>query len=194
MMNFMPNHTSISFHDSACCRTAREWFFIMDAVYSRMENSQLQLSWLYEIYSWGPNKYPFFWCELLEQKSIDCGVFADLVQTILVHRGTECSRLQQYTTARSSQKACWKNRWLAENIDFSQWIIEDKFIYHELIVLNDNGQPLFFDTSTGLIIDNESPFADKVLYIKQCQPMSIPIVYNKKCLSPLEWTAIDVYE
>lgn len=189
-MYMMQNYTHIASHNSICCKVVQEWLFAMDTVYTRLENSPLHVSWIYDQYTWGPNKYPFFWCDLLKTQTIDCGVFADLVQTIFQHRGIECSRIQQYGLAHESQKDYWKEKWASAGVDFSHWIVDDTFIYHEMLVINQDGLPIFFDTTTGLIIDDESPFADPVIYMKLCQPMSIPVAYNRTSLKPLEWTSL----
>lgn len=189
-MEMMQAETHIAFHDASCCRVAQEWLFSMDDVYSRLENSQLRLSWLYERYAWGPHFYPFAWCDLRRVDALDCGVFADLVQTLLQRRGIECSRIQQYGLAHESQKVFWKGKWASAGLDFSHWIVDDTFIYHELLVLNQNGTSRFFDTTDHRFVDEDDPYLSRVMYMKQCQPMSIPVVYHDILLKPLAWTPV----
>lgn len=189
-MEMMHAETHIASHDTPCCRVAREWLFSMDDVYARLENSRLRLSWLYECYAWGPHFYPFFWCDLRRMDALDCGVFADLVETLLRRRGVECSRIQQYSLAHEGQKAFWKKKWASMGLDFSRWIVDDTFVYHELVVLNQNGTARFFDTTNHRFTDEDDPCLPRVVYMKQCQPMSIPVLYHGVQLTPREWTSV----
>ena len=189
-MNLFSDFTRILMHDSECCHSAREWFLMMDKVFCKVENSPFHLSWLYDTYSWGPNKYPIYWCALMKTKTIDCGVFADLVQTLLQQRGVECSRIQQYSLERESQKEYWKEKWKSAGVEYKNWIVDNTFIYHEFLAINIDGEAVFFDTSTGKIVDDRSPFVSPVVYMRMCQHMSIPVSYNQIILKAKDWIAM----
>ena len=119
----------ISDHHDSCCRIAQEWLLAMD--YSQRSPGDLLTGprWIRERYTWGPTRWPIYWCEALEEKTLDCGAFAALAQTAFVARGVPCytaQLIQRYTKEDSKH---WSRNWQRE--DAGVYWIKDDLVYHE---------------------------------------------------------------
>jgi hypothetical protein len=119
----------ISHHNAECCRLAREWMLSMDYSQLNAGNPLTGPRWLRLKFKWGPSSWPIYWCEAVEEKTLDCGALAALAQELFVARGVRCfpaQFIQQYTEQSARH---WYKKWEGDESSV-QWIKED-LIYHE---------------------------------------------------------------
>lgn len=119
----------IAHHGAQCCRMAREWFLATDYAQQAAGTPHTGPRWLRRKYTWGPSRWPLYWCEAVEQKTLDCGALAALAQEVFAARGIRCypaQLIQQYTTDAARH---WHKRW--DEGEVSVHWIKDDLIYHE---------------------------------------------------------------
>ena len=84
--------SSLVHHDAECCERARLWFLAYARSMEIGNISQFEIKapiWLQQLYSWGPSSWPIAWCELVNKKVLDCGVFAALAREGFKSQGHE---------------------------------------------------------------------------------------------------------
>ncbi len=142
----------ISHHGRMCCEIAREWFNAMDS--SQLSGSSIFSGprWIRQRYDWGPTKWKIHWCEVVRQKSLDCGAQAALAHEVFIMRGVECYQaqlVQQFSVEATMQ---WAERWRAE--ETSVFWINENLIYHECCaIVIDNGEIKLWDASSSCWIN-----------------------------------------
>ncbi|HEX8098062.1 MAG TPA: hypothetical protein VF507_08500 [Pyrinomonadaceae bacterium] len=141
-------HSTISNHGAACCDVAREWVVSMD--YSQL-NAGSKLAgprWLRHKYTWGPSRWPLYWCEAVKRKTLDCGALAAMSCEVFRARGVKAypaQFIQQYTDEATRH---WNKRWEGDEASV-HWIKED-LIYHEgCAVVGRDGEAKIWDSSAG---------------------------------------------
>jgi hypothetical protein len=137
--------SSLLHHDKACCEEARLWFMSLARSMEGWSAAQFELkapTWLSQEFEWGPSIWPMSWCELVKQKTIDCGVFAVLAREIFRAQGHEAHAgqclLRYNETCCNHWKDLWKNgmpkvdgkkpgevfNWVGHNV-----------VYHEVVII-----------------------------------------------------------
>ncbi|HEV2880093.1 MAG TPA: hypothetical protein VGX24_02205 [Pyrinomonadaceae bacterium] len=140
--------STISHHGGQCCQIAREWILSTDYSQLNAGNPLTGPRWLRQKYTWGPSTWPIYWCEAVEQKTLDCGALAALTQEVFAARGVKSYHaqfIQQYSEDATRQ---WAKKWNGEDASV-HWIKED-LIYHEgcAVAVRDNEIRLW-DPSAG---------------------------------------------
>ena len=142
----------ISHHGRKCCEMAREWLNAMDC--SELNGGSILSGprWIRQRYNWGPTKWQIYWCEVVCQKSLDCGAQAALAHEVLTMRGVECYQaqlVQQFSCETTRQ---WAERWSAA--ETSVFWIDENLIYHECCaVVVDNTELKLWDASSSCWIN-----------------------------------------
>ena len=140
--------SGISHHGSMCCEMAREWINAMDFSQLNGGNPLTGPRWLRQKYNWGPTQYPIHWCEVIEQKTLDCGAHAALSREVFAARGVRsfpAQLVQQFSKNATSQ---WQRKW-DEKETSTHWI-KDDVIYHEgCAVLIGENEIKVWDSSAG---------------------------------------------
>ena len=147
--------SSILHHDQDCCERARLWFLAYARSMETGNQSQFQLkapTWLSQLFTWGPSKCPIFWCQLVRETVIDCGVFAALAREVFLAQGHEAHPAQALLSYDETCTRHWKDLWKKEpkklhaNLaeakkevdqkasEVFPWI-GTKMVYHELCVV-----------------------------------------------------------
>jgi hypothetical protein len=145
-------YSRISHHDAPCCHIAREWVVAMDFAQLNGGNLASGPRWLRQKYKWGPTAWPAFWCQIVREKSIDCGAHAALAHEVFTARGQTsfpAQLVQQYSADATSQ---WRGKWSDQDVS-CHWIDED-VIYHEgtALLVGDEDVKLW-DASAGAWIN-----------------------------------------
>lgn len=140
--------STISHHNANCCKIAREWLHAMD--YSQL-NAASKLSgprWIPQRYTWGPTKWPIYWCEVVDQKTLDCGAQSALAVECFAMRGVASYQVQLAQKFSNETTRQWHERWTAD--DTSVFWIDANHIYHEccaIVIANDEIK--IWDGSSG---------------------------------------------
>lgn len=140
--------SSLTHHGERCCRLAREWILSMD--YSQLNGGNLLTGprWLRQKFQWGPSKWPLYWCEAVEMKSLDCGAHAWIAHEVFTARNVRsypAQFIQQFSEDATRQ---WCEKWSDDEAS-TYWIKED-LIYHEgcAVAVRDN-EIKVWDPSAG---------------------------------------------
>ncbi|HEX8128167.1 MAG TPA: hypothetical protein VF527_03630 [Pyrinomonadaceae bacterium] len=186
--------STISHHGAQCCHLAREWVISTDYSQLNAGNPLTGPRWLRLKYTWGPSTWPIYWCEAVEQKTLDCGVLAALAQEVFAARGVRSYHaqfIQQYTEDATRQ---WSKRWAGDDAPV-HWI-KDDLIYHEgcAVVLRDNEIRLW-DPSAGWWVNPKQSggygglLALRVFVTQANAPAEF--VWGKQRISPNHWQKIE---
>jgi hypothetical protein len=140
--------TNVSHHGSACCEMAREWLYAMDYTQLNGGSPFTGPRWLRQRYNWGPTVYPIYWCEAVEEKTLDCGALASLSREVFRSRNVRAypaQLVQQFSTHATAQ---WQKKW-SEKEASTHWINDD-VIYHEgCAILTEGNEIKVWDSSAG---------------------------------------------
>jgi hypothetical protein len=121
--------SELSEHPRPCCRIAREWLLAMDASQMPAGERLAGPRWIRQRVTWGPSRWPLYWCEAVAAKTLDCGALAALAKAAFRGRGVRCHTaqfIQQYTKGDSCH---WYRSWELAQAEV-HWIQED-LVYHE---------------------------------------------------------------
>lgn len=146
--------------------------------------------WLHDCFQWGPTEWPFRWSDLLSVKQIDCGVFAAITQFLLAERGIDCSRAQWIESVCKSQTASWERQWIEAGLDPANWILDSEHVYHEIVVLQIEGETMFFDTTENRIVNPAFP-EKKISHIRLCSRLKEDAEWRGTTLPPGEWVTLN---
>ena len=172
--------SEIIHHDDSCCEEARLWFLSYARSMEIGSLNQFRLktpSWLCQHYTWGPSRWPIFWCELVKQDMIDCGVFAALAREIFTAQGHKvypAQALLSYTrNCTQHWRGQWNETWVEQSDDVGEafpWV-GNVLVYHELVVLEmDDGTAKFYDPTNAVWYDPHQRlgFASIIAVKSQC--------------------------
>jgi hypothetical protein len=155
--------SSILQHDEKCCEEARLWFLAYSRAMEINALSQFEIkapTWLSQKFEWGPTEWPIFWCELVKEKVIDCGVFAALAREIFKAQGFEAHPAQALLSYNEVCTNHWKELWKRNEEKEKKekkkgkgktfpWI-GDKVVYHEICLLEmPDGTAKVYDSTWG---------------------------------------------
>ncbi|HEY0005174.1 MAG TPA: hypothetical protein VGB17_10235 [Pyrinomonadaceae bacterium] len=119
----------ISHHGAACCRLAHEWMMAMDFSQLNAGHPLTGPRWLRQKFSWGPSRWPIYWCEAVQEKTLDCGALAALSQEVFRARGVKSFPAQFIEQFSEDAARQWYRKWEGDESSI-HWIKED-LIYHE---------------------------------------------------------------
>src|SRR5207244_4063127 len=81
-------------HGAVCCAVARGWLTAMDRSCSFRSGGWHPPAWLRARYSWGPVRWPVYWCEVPAADTLDCGSLAALATELFRRRGEKAASVQ----------------------------------------------------------------------------------------------------
>ncbi len=152
--------SSIIHHDQECCQHARLWFLSYARSMEGWSCSQFDLKapvWLSQLFNWGPSIWPISWCQLVKEKTLDCGVFAALAQEILKAQGHQVHSGQCLLVYNDTCTNHWKDLWRTKmprkegrrSGDVFHWI-GDQVVYHEVCIIElPDGSAKVYDSTFG---------------------------------------------
>lgn len=187
--------SAISHHGRRCCRIAREWIFSTDYSQLNGENLLAGPRWLRHKFNWGPSHWPISWCEVVEEKTLDCGALASLANEVFNARGVKSFQAQFIQQFSENATRQWRSKWDAKEAS-SHWIKED-LIYHEgCAVLVRENEIKLWDSSAGWWI-NPKQFGGYggLLALRVFAPaqMDTPYSFNwgRQRIIPNQWQKVE---
>jgi len=151
--------STILHHDQKCCEEAKLWFLSYARSMEIGSGTQYELkapTWLSQLFKWGPSEWPIFWCQVVREKVIDCGVFAALAREVFKAQGHEPHPAQALLSYNETCTGHWQQYWdkrkekkKRNDRDFFPWIGK-QLVYHEICVLEmPDGTGKFYDSTWG---------------------------------------------
>lgn len=198
-------------HDAECCETARMWFLAYARSMEVGALSQYQLrapTWLTQMFTWGPTKWPISWCEVVNEKIIDCGVFAVLAREVFKAQGFEAHPAQALLSYSDQCTRHWKDLWKSgdkksgdkksgdkkpetekNDREAFPWI-GDEVVYHELCLVEmPGGSAKIYDSTLGNWYEPQGRigFAAVLAVRSECPRL---LHWGDKILTFGEWTEL----
>ncbi len=134
--------------DCAACADTRSWLLARDRAEATpgraTDATTFGLGWLFRHLRWGPNRWPFAWCDLPDATHVDCGVLACVAALVLAERGLRVERVQLVERAAAEETALWRARWRAARCS-DDWLLTDHAVYHEVLLVAGEPGPVLFD-------------------------------------------------
>lgn len=182
--------TTISHHGTMCCEIVREWLANTDQSALNAGSIYSGPRWLRQSFDWGPTVYPVYWCEVLKQSQLDCGVHAALAYEVFVQRGVRAYRAQIVQEFTADAAASWHAAWSRESA-VTAWLDEDR-IYHEGVAIrNPSGRLKLWDPSAGWWIDAKPATGyGSVLAIRITAPDGETFDWGGQTVTANEWTTL----
>ena len=189
--------SSIVHHEKKCCEEARLWFLAYARSMEGTTATQNKLRppvWLGQLYTWGPSHWPIAWCELIEEKILDCGVFAALAREIFQAQGVSVHPAQALISYNEGCTGHWKDLWReAEKKEkggnLFPWVGE-KIVYHEVCILEmPAGAGKLYDStfSHWMEPENRAGFGAMLAVRTECPRL---LSWGGKTLSHGEWVEL----
>lgn len=126
--------SQISSHDDGCCWAAQSWLVAM----ARTANVEGGASpaWVGDRIPWGPVDWPFFWCQLFEEPTGDCGVHAAVAAYTSAQLGARVRRVQLILAYGHQEVAHWTAMWGGSG-STTNWT-NGTCCYHETVALGED--------------------------------------------------------
>lgn len=168
--------SSLIHHRRECCDNARSWLLCMSKSFEFSNTNTQKIiapTWLNSFYKWGPSKWPIPWCEVVKNKTIDCGVFAAFAKEIFEFSGFEAysgqviqhySQQSLYQIKQNWEAAGYKPKWLT-----------DSCVYHEVCAIRiSHDEVKIYDPTDALWLDPDKNSGNgAVLSLRLELPMSM---------------------
>ena len=184
-------------HESECCEEARLWFL----AYARsMEGSAATQNkikppvWLSQLFKWGPSVWPITWCQVIKEKTIDCGVFAALAREVFSAQGFSAHPAQALLSYNNECTGHWKDLWKTGMNKFEKRKVGEVFpwvgteiVYHEICLLElSDGETKIYDSTFGnwLEFDKRKGFGALLSVRSECPRL---LKWGDKILISGEW-------
>jgi hypothetical protein len=185
--------SGLSHHGEQCCRVARAWVLANDCSQLNGAAALTGPRWLRHKYTWGPSRWPIYWCEAVKEKTLDCGALAALAQEVFTARGVK-SFPAQFIQQFSAEATChWHKKW--EDKECTVKWIDDDLIYHEgCAVVSGEGQVKLWDASAGWWLNPRQVGGyGGVLAVRFFTPPGEPGVYawGSHALAPNSWQKLE---
>jgi len=146
---------SVLAHHGACCDRARNWLVAMSRSHDFAATDGLAYAgptWLTKRYTWGPTRWPTAWCEAVNARTIDCGVFAAFARAIFHAKGIDAHPGQVLREYAEESTTHWQDLWSSIPGAFN-WI-GARVVYHEVcIVPVGPGEARVYDPTDGVWLD-----------------------------------------
>ena len=127
--NYFEHHLSLIgtlyYHTgSLCCQLTNAWFKSLS-----LSHNELPPRWIAKRWTWGPVRFPVYWCEIPQLKKLDCSLLSALTREALLAQAVICIPVQviEEHTIESSAQA--QREWRGYN---TPWMY-DRFAYHEIV-------------------------------------------------------------
>ena len=146
--------SSVLARHGACCDRARAWLAAMGRSHDFAATDGLAYAaprWLCERYTWGPTRWPLAWCEAVQSKTIDCGVFAAFALEIFRAKGVTAYPAQVLRTYAPESTTHWQHKWAGLPEAFN-WI-GASVVYHEVCVVQSGELARIYDPTDGVWLD-----------------------------------------
>jgi hypothetical protein len=125
----LPTHSTVMDHGGTCCRDALAWLQGMDAANSYFEGKWLIPTWLRREFDWGPMRWPCYWCDIPESKTLDCGALAAIAVQLYRFRATPAAQVQLVFRYPQHVADQWLGMWTRAG-QKAHWIAGN-YCYHE---------------------------------------------------------------
>ena len=116
-------------------RVAREWFRHCDLAFLAGQPTGTPPVWIFDLFRWGPHRWPISWADLLVMPSHDCGAMAALATEIYQMRGVDARPIQLVLSFNEAATEGWSALWRETMLDYD-WC-GDGFAYHEATAIFD---------------------------------------------------------
>lgn len=127
----MMPYSAFASHDGPCCMIARRWFRAMDIGLRPAGQVLAGPTWIRVRCTWGPCRWPLYWCQAAQAKQLDCGALAALARYLFAERGVTAypvQLVQEFSIQACEQwSASWRNSGCNPN-----WIA-GRLAYHEVV-------------------------------------------------------------
>jgi hypothetical protein len=187
-------------HEAACCEEARLWFLAYARSMEVGASTQFQVkapAWLMGLFDWGPSKWPISWCEVVKEKTIDCGAFAALAREVFQAQGHEAFPAQALLSYNRICTEHWQDLWKGPPRDVKDakdseiketfpWV-GDEIVYHEICVIErPDGTAIFYDSTFGqwYLPETRVGFGALLAVRSECPRL---LDWNGKSISCGEW-------
>jgi hypothetical protein len=148
--------SSIIHHESSCCDEARLWFMAYARSMEIGSSPHVKLkapTWLSQLFTWGPSKWPISWCELVKEKVLDCGAFAALAREVFAAQGHEVYAAQALLSYNEACTDHWQKFWQKNSENLSgvtfPWI-GNEIVYHEVcLIVEPDSTARIYDSTFG---------------------------------------------
>ena len=122
------------------------------AMHSHANDASRAGSWLIDAFDWGAHSWPLYWCDLNQQREIDCGAFASIFSYCLTIAEVPHNRVQVIFPASPQERVKWDQTWCDASAS-TAWIL-DGHAYHESIIVHpDKRGSVFIDTTDMVVIE-----------------------------------------
>lgn len=118
-------------HPKDCCRAAIACFRSMALAYDAIVPGAP--AWIRGRWAWGPLSWPIHWCEILAERTADCGALSCLARHALVSTGHQALPLQLLVQYDIAAVSAWQKTW-SRNAPYQQWLF-GTLAYHEAVVV-----------------------------------------------------------
>ena len=184
-------------HERECCEEARLWFLAYARSMEGGMATQYRMrppSWLSQLFEWGPSVWPISWCQVVKEKTIDCGVFAVLAREVFAAQGFEAHPAQALLSYNQNCTDHWKDLWIngMKKIDKRKrgevfpWV-GSHVVYHEICLIETkNGDAQIYDSTFGhwLESNKREGFAGLIAVKSECPRL---LRWGDKTLCCGEW-------
>lgn len=116
-------------HSKECCTIAREWFVALDKSFLAGGSILSGPRWIRLRWSWGPVKWPLYWCQIPTLRALDCGALAALARIAFGSRGLVTFPVQLIQRFSAQDAYHWSKKWQIVSRS-PDWISGD-LVYHE---------------------------------------------------------------
>jgi hypothetical protein len=126
-----------------CCRLAKKWLLNThrSLSFNRTQTSEIIApTWLPNHFKWGPTQWPLGWCEAIQRREIDCGVFAAFAELIFQDVNLEVYRGQILLDQPRTMTEQWSANWSHIPMSFP-WFGACE-VYHEVVAVTTNGHDI----------------------------------------------------
>jgi hypothetical protein len=160
-------------------------------------------AWLTKLFHWGPSEWPISWCELVREKTLDCGVLAALAREVFRAQGHEAHPAQALLMYNGACTEHWRKYWKVEprkpeprkverlrvRRELFPWI-GDQVVYHELCLIErSDGTARIYDSTWGTWLepDFRPGFGGLLAVRTECPRL---LSWGNRTLSCGEWTQV----
>ena len=155
IQRYQERPSAIDRHERLCCRRALSWLRAKDIAQSYSAGELCPPLWLRDQFSWGPMRWPIWWCSVPIVTSLDCGALAAIAVQIFKGRGETTIPVQLVMRYPRHAGEQWAALWDRSGAR-SDWIAGD-LVYHEAAgVLNREELSIWDPTANRWLVPAES--------------------------------------